>query len=422
MTAQLTQNDEHKTRAELLADLFTTRQKISILEQSLDSTHEQDHYFKESVALHNEIYKHAPIGLCYFNIELEYIQINGWLARINGLSIEQHLGHKLQDVLPLVADGVALQLKQVISNNEPILCGIAYIETPAHIGEKRYYEHNYYPHCTENGDVIGVSCVIQDITVRKLSEDKIEKLNKDLELGIEELRLSNKELAQSQSDLLTNERLAVIGQLAATVSHELRNPLGSIQNAAFYLKSQVPKDAEHWSTFLNIIEEEVFVADRIIQDLLHATRTSQPIKEHLSLVALFNESYAASMVPQTINCTIKEKCNGLQIFADKSQLRQVFINLITNALQAMEGVGEISLDIIKIPGNVGLSIIDNGPGVHSSIQNQIFEALFTTKSKGTGLGLWISSEIIRRHGGSLTLANNSCQGATFTIVLPNFDK
>jgi len=112
------------------------------------------------------VYAAAPVGLCYFDTELRFLYINEWLASINGLSVEAHLGKTIDKVLEDVATGVVPQLRHVLQTGEPIIDGTVEAETPAHPGESRHYMHNYYPDKSKDGTVVGVSCVVQDITER----------------------------------------------------------------------------------------------------------------------------------------------------------------------------------------------------------------------------------------------------------------
>ena len=112
------------------------------------------------------VYAAAPVGLCYFDTELRYLYINEWLASINGLSAKAHLGKTVDEILQDVAAGVVPQLHHVLKTGEPIIEGTVEAETPAHPGESRRYMHNYYPDKTKDGTVVGVSCVVQDITER----------------------------------------------------------------------------------------------------------------------------------------------------------------------------------------------------------------------------------------------------------------
>ena len=112
------------------------------------------------------LYAIAPVGLCYFDTDLRFLYINEWLARINGLSVKAHLGKKIDEILQDIAAGVVPQLRHVLQTGEPIIEGTVEAETPAHPGESRHYMHNYYPDKSKDGTVVGVSCVVQDITER----------------------------------------------------------------------------------------------------------------------------------------------------------------------------------------------------------------------------------------------------------------
>ena len=112
------------------------------------------------------LYAIAPIGLCYFDTVLRYRYVNEWLARIHGLSVEAHVGKTIEEVIPAVAVRVGPQLRQVLQSGEPIVEAEVEVETPAHPGESRRYRHSYYPDKREDGMVVGVSCVVYDITER----------------------------------------------------------------------------------------------------------------------------------------------------------------------------------------------------------------------------------------------------------------
>jgi len=127
------------------------------------------------------LYAIAPVGLCYFDTDLRFLYINEWLARINGLQVEAHLGKTIDEVLKDVAAGVVPQLHHVLQTGEPIIEGEVEAETPAHPGESRHYMHNYYPDKSKDGTIVGLSCVVQDITAQKEAELELAKRNKQLE-------------------------------------------------------------------------------------------------------------------------------------------------------------------------------------------------------------------------------------------------
>ncbi len=154
------------------------------------------------------LYAIAPVGLCYFDAELRFRYINEWLARINGISVEAHLGRTVDDVLKGVATDIVSQLRHVLDTGEPIIEGEAEVETAAHPGELRHYKHDYYPDKCENGTVLGVSCVVQDVTDRKLEDTAQREEREDLRSLVEERAA---ELRIIESRFNGAQRLAKIG-------------------------------------------------------------------------------------------------------------------------------------------------------------------------------------------------------------------
>ena len=139
-------------------------EQLAAVRTLLSTLDEPRHSEQESEL--KRLYAIAPVGLCYLDSDLRFLYVNEWLARINGLPVAAHLGKPIAEVLEDVAAGVVPQLRQVLETGEPILEGKVEAETPAHPGESRHYMHNYYPDKSEDGTVVGVSCVVQDITQR----------------------------------------------------------------------------------------------------------------------------------------------------------------------------------------------------------------------------------------------------------------
>ena len=163
-------------------------------------------------------YDEAPVGLCYFDTDLRYLHINKWLAQLNGLPVEKHLGRTIHEVIPRVAAGVADQLRQVLETSTPILEGMVEAETPARPGVPRTFMHNYLPVVADDGRVIGVSCLVQDVTARRAAEvgleartAELEQTNRDLRLVLDNLTQLN-DLRQQKKvfDALTSRQREVL--------------------------------------------------------------------------------------------------------------------------------------------------------------------------------------------------------------------
>ncbi len=132
------------------------------------------------------VYKDLPVGLCCLDTDLRYFHVNEWLAEINGIPVEEHLGRTIGELIPEVAARVDDQFRQVIDTGEPIIGGIVVAETPAQPGVQRHFEHGYYAIKTDDGEVIGISCVVQDVTVRVEALEALQRSRDELEQRVEE--------------------------------------------------------------------------------------------------------------------------------------------------------------------------------------------------------------------------------------------
>jgi signal transduction histidine kinase len=221
----------------------------------------------------------------------------------------------------------------------------------------------------------------------------------------------------------TAERLATIGQFAAGIGHELRSPLGVVETSVFLLRqhfqqqsgSPDPKVLRH----LDKISAEVKRSTTTIDDLLELARNRPPHRQLVALRALIENALAAAHLPPTVGVTIHAPATDMARL-DPDQITRVLTNLLINAGQAIEGIGTGQVDVRAArDGDVTRILIhDTGPGIPVEIRHRVFEALFTTKAKGTGLGLALCSRIAEAHGGSVTL-EPSTTGATFLITIPD---
>ena len=164
--------DDRKTKEQLIHELGILRKKIA----------DSDRLLNDSLA----IYKEAPIGLCVFDLDLRFLHINNWLAAMNGVSIEEHLGRSIREVLPTAAAGIESQLHQVIDTGKPIVGGTIQAETRARPGIRSTFQHNYYPLESDDSTVVGVTCVVEDVTERKQAEDYARKTRGELESRVKE--------------------------------------------------------------------------------------------------------------------------------------------------------------------------------------------------------------------------------------------
>jgi PAS domain S-box-containing protein len=283
-----------------------------------------------------------------------------------------------------------------------------------------------------------IFCVCRDITERKTMEKQLQEKNEELDAQNEELkateeelRASNEELQaahdkilETQEQLIRTEKLAAIGQLASGVGHELRNPLGAIKNAGFYIRRRVtntdlPNTEPRVMEFLGIIEEEVNSANKVITDLLGFSRVAKPTVTPANIAGIIEDALRYTPIPENVEL-IKDINNALpMVMVDGDQIKQVFLNIALNALQSMgEEGGRLEIRATNKGKFVKVEFIDTGGGIPDSIKKKIFDPLFTTKAKGVGLGLSVCKTIIERHQGDIEVKSQTGKGTTFTLSLP----
>ena len=233
------------------------------------------------------------------------------------------------------------------------------------------------------------------------------------------------ELRAAQERLVRSEKLAAIGQLAASISHELRNPLGAIRNAWFYIEAKIQQEklAERDARIAQlsqIIDAELQRCARIIGDLLDFARERPVFRSRTDLRQLVEDSIAVVVKPQPSVEIVSDVPDDLpEPFVDADQFRQVIVNLVQNAVEIVDrDRGLVEVRVFEASGTYKITVQDNGPGISPEVHPRIFEPLFTTKTRGTGLGLSIVASIVQRHGGSVSVESEPGNGATFIFEFP----
>jgi PAS domain S-box-containing protein len=215
--------------------------------------------------------------------------------------------------------------------------------------------------------------------------------------------------------------LASLGEMAAVVAHEVRNPLAGIRGGVQLIGSMMPPGEDGRSLIREIIER-IDALNRVVEDLLAFARQRDPRPSSIALAILLSDlagslRYDPAMEELVVTVTADEAAT---VEADLDQLRLVFTNLLMNAAQAMQGRGELSIDVTTDPsGRSVVRIADRGPGIPVENRERIFEPFFTTKSRGTGLGLPTSRRLIQLNGGLLDLLERPGGGTIAQVVFPS---
>jgi PAS domain S-box-containing protein len=269
-------------------------------------------------------------------------------------------------------------------------------------------------------EIIGVISMVQDVSDRKAAENELERYRLQLE---DLVKQRTEQLEIAQQELVQKERLAVLGQLTATVSHEIRNPLGTVANSLYLLKDALQGDGfSHLARPLQLAERNVERCDSIISDLLDFSRQRKIEKETFAIDEWLAELLDELSFPADINCHwILNSQAAASI--DKERLRRVLVNVITNALQAMEEVSvtdkTLEIKTMGVDGRCEINVRDTGVGMSEEVMARIFEPMFSTKNFGVGLGVPIIKNIMEGHGGGVIYQSSPDKGTTVTLWLPS---
>jgi PAS domain S-box-containing protein len=255
---------------------------------------------------------------------------------------------------------------------------------------------------------------IKDITERKQMQEKLQEYSQQLELLVEK---RTKQLWETQEQLVKSERLAAIGQVAAMVGHDLRNPLTGIKGAAYYLKTKpVMKTDTKAMEMLELIEKDIEYSNKIIADLLEYSKEIHLELTETSPRSIIRETLSLLETPnniQVVNLAEKEP----KIKVDIEKLNRVFVNMIKNAFDAMPNGGKLTIKSRRTNGDVEFAFSDTGIGMTEDQMRRIWTPFFTTKAKGLGLGLSICKRIIEAHRGHISVESTCDKGTTFVIAL-----
>ena len=246
--------------------------------------------------------------------------------------------------------------------------------------------------------------------------DRLKESHDVLQLEVRRLR---EELANKNRQLERRKRLAALGEMAAGLAHEIRNPLGGIQLYANLLKKDLTGQLEQ----LQIVDKIIMGVrslDALVTDVLAMTHTVEPKFAAMDLVQVVGtavELVQPQLAEKQSQVSIHSPAS-LEMFGDPNMLQRAFLNLIRNAVDAAGQGGQVFIDLNRKQKYILMQVADTGPGIDSEITDRIFNPFFTTKDTGTGLGLSIVHRIIEAHDGTIKVGNAPAGGANFTLKFP----
>ena len=222
--------------------------------------------------------------------------------------------------------------------------------------------------------------------------------------------------ARKQIEEERMKRMSAIGELSARIAHDLRNPMSTIKNAIALIKFQIQEIDANTLTKFELIDAAITRMTHQIDEVLDYVSPKPLTLVHIQISQVLENSINGMIIPATIQIFLPK--NSFEILCDPYKMEVVLVNMITNAIQAMEGKGSITIDVSEDSKAVMMSVADTGPGIPAEELPKIFEPLFTTRMVGTGLGLTSCKSIVEKHGGTINVKTEIGNGTTFTIILP----
>jgi PAS domain S-box-containing protein len=338
-----------------------------------------------------DVLESLSTGVVTLDLEGRVTAINGQAAALLGIDPRETRVHhsRVLERWPILCDAAEKLLERAPFQNLEL-------SVPGRGGASRILHADGSLLETSEGERIGAVLQVTDVTAIKRIEAEIRR----------------------------SEHLASLGTLAASVAHEIRNPLAALGINLQLLEEalaagRTPGEARR---YVRVIETELRRLDGIVENFIRFARSRPAVRERVDLARLVEETLAL-VEPECRRHGIAVERRGLEAFfpdvlGDEDELKQAILNVVLNAVQAMPEGGALVLALARAPGAVRLSVRDSGRGIPAAIRERIFEPFFTTRERGTGLGLAIAKKIVAAHGGRIEFESREGEGTTFTISLP----
>lgn len=366
---------------------------------------------RESQEKFRRLFLDNPEPAVYVNSDFHVLDANPRFSKLFGYSLNEIQGKRLSDLIVPEAkktEGEMLdrEAKKAFTYRDTVRIKKDGTLVPVSISAAPI---------TIEDQPIGYVGVYKDITERKQMEKKLEEYSQHLEELVEK---RTRQLKEAQEQLIKSERLAAVGQAAAMVGHDLRNPLTSIKGATFYLKRKLcSKVGREAMEMLEFIEKDVGYSNEIIADLMEYSKEIRLQLTESTPKSVVRDALSLVEIPENVQLVDLTK-SAPKIIMDVEKMKRVFGNLIKNAIDAMPTGGKLAIAGRESNANVEITFVDTGIGMAEEIMEKIWTPFFTTKAKGMGLGLAICKRILEAHGGSISVESTVGKGTTFTVTIP----
>ncbi|WP_223067034.1 two-component system sensor histidine kinase NtrB [Paenibacillus caui] len=398
-----TQSTENNSSLILAAYLNTLIMILTglVLVQTIEDALEKGKFRLQVAALSRKYYREeekmqqmmdaAPLSVILLDREGCISMVNETFLKLyrqnHPDAIRSHLlGNRLAPVL----NSIHIDIANLNAGIRSILAGKDSLSELIQYEDKMFFTSISPIIKSHSREVIGAVAIVQDMT------------------ELETLRL----------ELSNVDRLSLVGQMAAGITHEIRNPMAVVRGFLQLMREKSPASLDH---YYRIVLEELDRANSIINDFLSLAQNRPVRKERTSLEDIVRELTPllwadANLRGQSIEVKLDEHIPQLEL--NPKEIKQLILNLCRNAMEAMEEKGLLTLETRKVPAGVELLVTDTGPGIPAGKWDSLFQPFYTTKVKGTGLGLAMCKSIVERHNGKVSVASEIGVGTTFTVLFP----
>jgi PAS domain S-box-containing protein len=412
---ELKRKDGSSVVAEISAFPVKRAGKVEVLGIARDITERKriEEALRKSQEQYKRLFDRANDSLIYIDDSGRIIDLNEKAVEIFGGPRQEILGKHFMEADVVSPEDLPKFMEvftEIINGKEKVL-GLS-------IRNRKGQEH--YLECSSSilrtaDKITGVLVIARDVTERNDMQKKLQEYSQHLETIVEE---RTRQLKEAHGQLIKSERLATIGQVAAMVGHDLRNPLTGINSAVYYLKTKLaPQIDQKKREMLELIEKDVQYSNKIINDLIEYSREIRPELTETTPKSILKEAISLVEVSKNIQL-IDDTQNEPVVKMDVEKMKRVFSNFIKNAVDAMPEGGNLTISSRKSNGNVEIMFVDTGTGMAKEVLERLWTPFFTTKAKGMGLGLAICRRIIEAHGGRISVESIVGEGTTFTVTVP----
>ena len=390
------------------------------------------------------LYETAPIGLAFLTPDCRYQQINRRLCEICGISVDDHIGRSVRETVPQVAEQVENIVQTILRTGNSITGIEVHGQRPDGGNADRVWITNWYPLIATDGSILGINVASEEITERKRMEAALaasEAKSRELADSLRNLNelLEQRVVAEAQErvriwdaarrEISEISRHLTMASMVASISHEVSQPLAAVilnADTSLQLLAKPKPDMDDVRAALKDILDDGQRARAVLDGIRSMFRNDHGARTTVTVNDLIGEVLAVVRGELDVHQVSlrSELTDGLPtVLAAPTQLQQVLLNLIMNAIEAMGPVTTqervlIVKSEIGASGNVQITVEDTGSGIDPSLVDRIFEAFFTTKAFGMGMGLSICRSIVESHGGLLSVSARRPHGSSFCVKLP----